>query len=387
MTNKWNTIKGIVYTFRGLASIGTTDIISTGISAVFWLYLANFLGVEHYGQISYFIAAATLTSTIALTGSTNMLTVYTAKNIKIESTVYFITLILGTIASIILFFIVSDLGASVYVIAGIIYGLGIATILGKKNFKSYAKYIITQKILMVVLSIGLYYIIGFNGVLLGIAVSSFLYLIIIFNGFKETKIDFTLIKTRLGFMINSYILNLSSGFSGSIDKLIIVPILGLGVLGNYALGIQFLAVFQMLPAIVYKYILPEDARGKPNKNLKKVTVIISIIVTLMIIFLSPFVIPYLFPKFTEAVQVIQIISLSLIPDTIITMYQSKYFGTERSKIVLMGSAIFITLQISTIIILGEIFGINGVAASLVLSSSGACIFYLITRKYFEIKNR
>ena len=138
---------------------------------------------------------------------------------------------------------------------------------------------------------------------------------------------------------------------------------------------------------VYKYILPEDARGKPNKNLKKVTVIISIIVTLMIIFLSPFVIPYLFPKFTEAVQVIQIISLSLIPDTIITMYQSKYFGTERSKIVLMGSAIFITLQISTIIILGEIFGINGVAASLVLSSSGACIFYLITRKYFEIKNR
>lgn len=387
MKNRWNSIKNIVYGLKGLAGIGITDIVSSGISAIFWFYMASMLGVEHYGQISYFIAAATLTSTISLTGSTNMLTVYTAKNVKIESPIYFITIIIGSIASIILFFILYNVGTSVYVIGGIIYGLANATILGKKLYKSYSKYIITQKLLMVALSIGLYYVMGSDGVLLGIASASFLYIIVIYKGFRESKLDFSLIKTRLGFMINSYMLNLSSAFSGSIDKLIIVPILGLGILGNYQLGIQFLAVLQILPSIVYKYILPQDASGNSNKNLKKATVIISIAFTIMGILLSPFVVPALFPKFTDTVQVIQIISLSLIPDTIITIYQSKYFGSERSRIVLIGSAIYITVQIITIVILGKIFGINGVAASLVLSSLATCIFYLVTNRFFEVKGR
>lgn len=387
MTNRWNSIKNIVYDFKGLVRIGITDVVSSGISAIFWLYMASMLGVEHYGQLSYFIAAATLTSTIALTGSTNMLAVYTAKNVKIESTIYFITIIIGSIASIILFFVLSDIGASVYVIGGIIIGLANATILGKKLYKSYSKYIITQKLLMVVLSIGFYYVIGFEGVLLGIAFSSFVYIILIYKAFKESKLDFSLIKTRFGFMVNSYVLNLASAFTGSIDKLIIVPILGLGILGNYQLGIQFLAIMQILPAIVYKYILPQDASGNPNRNLKKIAVIISIVFTIMGILLSPFVVPTLFPKFTDTVQVVQIISLSLIPDTIITIYQSKYFGSERSKIVLIGSAIYVTVQIITIIILGKIFGINGVAISLVLSSLSTCIFYLGTTKFFEMKGK
>ena len=387
MTNRWNSIKNIVYDFKGLVRIGITDIVSSGISAIFWLYMASMLGVEHYGQLSYFIAAATLTSTIALTGSTNMLAVYTAKNVKIESTIYFITIIIGSIASIILFFVLSDIGTSAYVIGGIIIGLANATILGKKLYKSYSKYIITQKLLMVVLSIGFYYVIGFDGVLLGIAFSSFVYIILIYKGFKESKLDFSLIKTRFGFMVNSYVLNLASAFTGSIDKLIIVPILGLGILGNYQLGIQFLSVLQILPAIVYKYILPQDASGNPNKNLKRVTVVISMIFMIMGIFLSPFVVPALFPKFIEAVQVIQIISLSIIPDTIITIYQSKYFGSERSRIILIGSAIYVTVQIISIIILGKIFGINGVAASLVLSSLVTCIFYLVTSRFFEMKGK
>jgi O-antigen/teichoic acid export membrane protein len=180
---------------------------------------------------------------------------------------------------------------------------------------------------------------------------------------------------------------LSSALSGSIDKLIIVPILGLGVLGNYQLGIQFLTVLQILPSIVYKYILPHDASGNPNKKLKKAMVIASIAFTIMGILLSPLVVPALFPKFTDTVQVIQIISLSLIPDSIITIYQSKYFGSERSRLVLIGSAIYVAVQIITIIILGKIFGINGVAASLVLSSLATCIFYLAINRFFETKGR
>ena len=49
--------------------------------------------------------------------------------------------------------------------------------------------------------------------------------------FKEMKIDFSLLRPRLGFIINNYFLLLSSGFHGQIDKILIAPILGFTVLG------------------------------------------------------------------------------------------------------------------------------------------------------------
>lgn len=387
MKYNWNLIKNIFSDFRGLIGIGVTDVASSSISALFWFYIASVLGPESYGKVSYLIAVATLTSTISLLGSTNMLTVYTAKNVKIESTVYLISIICGLIASIILYFVIYDVSASAYVIGIMLIGLGNATIIGKKSYKNYSKYIIAQKLLMVSLSISMYYTIGFDGILFGIALSSSPYLIIIYKYFRESKIDFRLIKDRFAFMSNSYMLNLSSAFTGSIDKLIIVPLLGLGILGNYQLGIQFLAVLQILPSIVYKYILPQDASGNPNRNLKKLIIVISVIFTICGIVLSPFIIPKLFPKYESAVQVIQIISLSLVPDTIITIYQSKYFGNEKSKIVLIGSIIHISVQIITILLLGKIFGANGIATSLVLSSLASCIFYLTTSRFFEAKGK
>ncbi len=387
MKYNWESIKTIFCDFRGLISIGVTDIVGTGIAALFWFYMASILGPESYGKVSYLISIASLTSTISLIGSTNMLTVYTAKNVKIESTVYFISIICGLLASSILYFFIHDVIATIFVIGLMLTSLGNATIIGKKLYKNYSKYIIVQKLLMISLSMSMYYTIGFEGILIGITLSSTPYLIIIYKGFRESKIDFRLIKDRFAFMSNSYVLNLSSGFTGSIDKLIIVPLLGLGILGNYQLGIQFLAVLQILPSIVYKYILPQDASGNPNRNLKKVIIIISAIFTFCGIVLSPFIIPKLFPKYENAVQVFQIISLSLVPDTITTIYQSKYFGNEKVKIVLIGSIIHVSIQITSILLLGKFFGANGVATSLVLCSLASCIFYLVTSRFFETRGK
>ena len=84
MKYNWESIKTIFCDFRGLISIGVTDIVGTGIAALFWFYMASILGPESYGKVSYLISIASLTSTISLIGYTNMLTVYTAKNVKIE---------------------------------------------------------------------------------------------------------------------------------------------------------------------------------------------------------------------------------------------------------------------------------------------------------------
>ena len=194
MTNNWDKIRNISSGLKGLTTIGASDIAGSGIGIIFWFYMASLLGAEQYGQLSYFLSIASIASTISLLGTENVISVYVAKSIKLEATIYLIPIITGSVAALILFFVFSNLGISVYVLGAIIVGLASSEILAKGLYKSYSKYLLMQKILMIGLSIGLYYIIGINGVLLGIGLAFFLYLIRIYKGFRESRIDFSLVR-------------------------------------------------------------------------------------------------------------------------------------------------------------------------------------------------
>ena len=63
---------------------------------------------------------------------------------------------------------------------------------------------------MVVLGIGFYYLIGFDGILYGFVLSFMPYTVLIYREFKETAIDFNLLKSRKGFITNNYAMNLSA---------------------------------------------------------------------------------------------------------------------------------------------------------------------------------
>lgn len=383
MNYNWNKIKNIFAGLRGITTIGIADIIGNGIGAIFWFYMATLLGAESYGKIGYFLAIGSIASTISMMGSSNMLSVYTAKNIKIESTIFLISIVAGCISSITVFFIFHDIGASTYCLGAVIFGLASAEILGKKLYKSYTKYFLINKSLMAVLAIGFYYLSGWQGVLVGITIGFLPYIVRLYKGFKEAPINFSLIKSRFGFMINHYILNLTTAFNGSIDKLIIAPILGYTILGNYQLAFQFLSVFQILPTIIYKYTLPQDASGNPNINLKIISVIISIGVAFLGIVISPIIIPIMFPKYTEAIGIIQIVSLLTISGTISSVYQSKFLGAEKSRFLLGGSVTYIAFEIPFILILGNIYGIRGVAAALVIAGFAESTFYAVINRMFE----
>ena len=381
MFDKIKNISGL----RGVSIIGSSDIASSVIGAIFWLYLASLLGAENYGQLSYFLSIASIASTVSLLGTENAISVYIAKKIKLEATIFLIPIIAGSIASIILYFAFSDLGVTVYVLGAVIFGLASSEILAKGLFKAYSKYLLLTKILMVTLSIGLYHIIGLEGVLIGVGLAFFVYLVRIYKGFRDTKIDFSLIKPRAGFLVNSYALQLVNSFNGSLDKIIIAPLLGFALLGNYSLGVQFLSILHILPGSVYKYILPQDASGKPNKKLKQLTVISSIGIAILGIVLGPIVIPLFLPQYVEAITVIQIMSVSVIPSTINLMYTSKLLGNEKTKFLLMGSGIYLIILISGIIILGLTYGINGMAVAIIISTSAETGFYYFINK-IKMKN-
>ncbi len=372
--------------FRGLTTISIGTIISNAISGIFWLYLARLVGTEQYGEISYYLALAGFATMISLFGGGNTLTVYTAKKIQIQPPLYFIVIISSVIASTILFFVSSNIYASINVVGLCIFSLVGFEFLGTKQYKKWTILQISQKAIMVIVSIILYYEFGINGIILGIGLSYFPMTIIhVVKVFKIKKIDFSLIRSRVGFMTNSYAMDLSRTVGSSVDKIIVVPLLGFTMLGNYQLSLQILTLLWILPAIIYQYILPLDATGIANKRLKILSVLISIILAIITIILAPIIIPILFPKFIESVQLIQIVGISIIPNTINTIYTSKFLGQEKSKIVLIGSIIFVTVQISTILILGKFIGINGVAMSLSIAGTAEMIYMVFMDRFKKNK--
>ncbi len=360
-----------------LTSIGIADVSAKGISAIFWLYIAAILGPEGYGEITYFLSIAIIASNVALLGSVNTIIVYTAKNVKIQSTLYFLTLISGSITSIIVFFIFYDIGTSFLILGYVIFGLVTSELLGYKLYKNYSKYIITQRALMVVLSIGLFYIFGQDGILVGIALSFSPYIVSIIRGFKKTKINFNLIKERANFIKNSYFQTLAATLNNTIDKIIIAPLFGFVLLGNYSLGLQFLTILQIIPLTVSRYIIPQDSSGKENKKLKRITILTAVGLSILGFIVGPTAITFIFPEFREAGSIIWIVSLSIVPYTVGLMYHSKFLGQEKSRKVLISSVIWIVSQILGIVILGSIYETNGIAGALVLGATASAIYVVI----------
>ena len=375
--------RNILLRFKGLFSIGISDVIGGGVSSLFWLYMATLLEVEKYGEIFYLLSIINIVVTISLIGSKNTLFVYVSKNIKLDSALFFIAIIFGSITSLIILLIYYDLGLSLYVIGAVIFGLATSEILGKKLYVIYAKYLIAHKILSAVLSIGLYYWIGADGIILGMALSLFAYITIIIKTFKTTKINFSLLRSRFRFLINSYATDIIGTLGKQSDKLVIAPLLGFTLLGNYQLGIQFISVFQLLPMIVLKYTLPHDATGNPNKNLKITTVLISICFTVLIIVIAPSIIQIFFKKFIYVIEVIRILSLSLVPISISSIYTSKFLGSEHAKIILIYTILYLSSFLLFVLIIGNTLGVVGIAIAYVMTVTVTAIFFILV----DLKNK
>ena len=381
-------IKILYQNFKGLSTISTATVITSGLGALFWFYMASAMGADAYGQISYFIAIAIIGSRISLLGLGNTMMVYTAKGVKIQPPIYLIAILGSIITSLILFFVfLYDVGISLYVIGFVVFTLITSDLLGRKQYKSYAKYLISQKIILIILAVSLYHAIGLTGVILGIAISFLPYSFVIYNEFKKSKIDFSLIRSRGKFITNNYVNDLTGAFHGEVDKLIVAPMLGFALLGNYQLAIQFFMILTILPTTVFQYILPHDASGNPNLGLKKWLIIIAVVVAILGIIIFPIISTIFFPEYEESIPVIQIISFAIIPYTITIIYSSQFLGMGNSKVVLVGSLIFLGVLIPLIIILGDIFILEGVALAMVLGYTSQAIYLIFIDKILKNKTK
>ena len=369
-------IKGL----KDISTIGVASIAGSGIAAIFWIYLAALMGAENYGELAFYISIASVATSISFIGGPAAITVLVAKKIKIESTIYFLSITASIISGIVLYIAFTNIGLSVYVLGAVIYNLSVSELLGRKRYREYSIYFTLQKILFVILALALYYMIGPDGVLIGIGLSFMPFLIQIYSGFRNHSISFQLLKTKWKFVTNNFFIDLSVVLNNQVDRLIIGPIFGFVILGNYYLAIQVLMVLTLVPEIVRKYTIPEDSSGVNTTKIKIITVGFSFVLALIGILVVPQVLLIFFPEYNESVELIPLISLTIIPATISGLYNSKFLAHEKSNYVVIINIVSTIVLISGVFILGQFLGVIGLAYSFLLSNIVKAVFYFCLTK-------
>ena len=380
MKGTWKNFKDNIIGQKGLLSIGFADIVGSAIAAFFWLYIATQLNPDVYGELIYFISIAGLAQMVSLLGSSNALTVYTAKNVKIQSTLFLISILAVAISLAIITIFYNRIDAGLLAVGFVVFSLVNSVILGKKLFVKYSKLVLSQKILTLILGIGLYFVFDVYGIIYGLALSYIPHLVIFVKEFSRTRIDFALLKPRKGFIINNYVMNLVAGLGGTVDKLIIAPVLGLALLGNYSLALQMFTMMMVFSEIVYKYLLPFDASGKSNKKIRQIALVVSIIIAILGVTILPNVVDWLFPKYVDATDAIQIMSLGVVPATISILYSSKFLGMEKSKFVMTTKLVSLGVMFGGFLYFGPIYGAIGLAWIIVAIFTWESIFLFIMNR-------
>jgi len=372
---------------RDFGFLGSANIIGTGISAFFWFYLANIINEGDYGEINYFIGIAGIAYLFSSVAAPHTITVLTAKNVNIHSTLYLLSLIVGFVSFLVTLLIFHRTDIGLLIFGYLIYDLGLYYLLGRKLYARYSREFIIQKILTVVFGFGFNHFFGHETIIYGLALSYIPFTVIVYRLFRDSKIDFSLLKSHKGFITNNYFENVVGGLNGQIDKIIIAPLLGFVILGNYALAMQVYAVLMIFSNVAFKYILPQDASGGVSTKLKRSVICVSVAISVFGIIVLPIILPHFFPKYTDTANMIQITSIAIVPATIGFMYISKFLSLEKSRFVLIGRIITLAVMTTGMIILSKNFGTIGVAATVVLSVCAQTVFFVYAnRKIGILKN-
>lgn len=366
---------------RGLAYVTIGNIGSGVLGAVFWLILASLLIAENYGLLNYYLASTFIFGTVALLGLNPTMTTYLAKGVEKVKHQANLTALVSSVAFIApLIILTGYLPLSFLLIAVTLFQMSMAELLGRKMYKEYTFILVGQRAAQLVLGISLYFVYGIDGVILGYTLSflafSYRYLITV----KNFRFDFSQIRSNFRFMMHGYAMELARTISMFSDKLLIAPLFGFTVLGLYQLGAQFLLFLGMVPTILYHYLLPQEASGIHSRKIGIGAFIISSILAIGFVASVPWIISTLFPNFTGSILAAQLMSMGIIPMTVTSILSSRFLGMERSRPVFIGATTYVATQYTTIIILGNIFGIFGLAMSLIIALTAQAVYLLVASR-------
>lgn len=341
-------------------------IISSSSSAIFFIVLATLLEPEEYGWVGYLIALAGMSSVVSRFGLPQSVVVYKAKGEKIVANqINLLAIITTSTASIILIFINEF---SAFLCLGLsFFVLFQHNLVGAKKYKGFLKNSIIRNSLAYTIPFPLYFAFDIPGILIGMAVGNIIGGIGVIKLIKFTQKPFDRLKKIYSVLINNFGISASIDLVRSVDRVLIATVFGFGFTGVYIFIIQILMGLELLPRVLYLFLLSEESSGKKHGKINKLVVLSSGLLTILVIFASPTLIEAIFPNYTEGIMGLQILALSLIPTSISLILSAKMQAKESNKvgysaIVRIGSLLFLIWT------LGSGYGIIGVSVAVVVST-------------------
>jgi O-antigen/teichoic acid export membrane protein len=352
---------------KGLLYVSLGNFAANGIAAILWLLLARILDPQLYGEVNFYIAVGTFSSVIGLFGLNNVITTLTAKGSKeIRNEFLSFLVITNTAIGIALYTIFKMYSISLLSSGLALFLFSLAEVLGLQHYKQYSKLLILQRSSQFILAISLFYLIGAEGIVWGYAISSSIFGFQLFRNFRFT-FNFAAIRQKNRFIFHSLSLEMARNIAVISDKLIIAPIFGYNVLGNYQIGAQLLVMLGVVPSIFYYYLLPRESRGINHDKILLRSILIGGALFVISFATLPMFINALFPNFVSSILASQIVCLGIVPLSASLVLSAKLIARENSVSIFHASIIFVSTQLVLFIILGRIGNIVGLSVATVLA--------------------
>jgi len=366
---------------KDVITISSANFGAAIILGFFWFFLASILDKSEYGEIGYLMSIANVASAISILGLGAVILVYESKKENVFPASLLLILISSSLSGLIVVLITQNISLGLLIIGMTIFTITLSGLNSKQKFKKYAIHVLLRAGSIVISSIVLYHVFGIEGILFGYFIAG-LFIIKELNFFlKNKKIEFSKIKPKIKFMIYVWSNRLSGVLFWWGDKIIIGSIFGFSMLGSYYVAAQFMLLMVTIPRALSQYLIPQEARGTKNKTIKIFAIIIAGLLFIISVFLVPFLIEIFLPNYVTSILPIQIMSIALIPLTILSIQESEFLGKENSQIILFGGLIQTGLYFLMLIILGQTLGLMGLALGFLVSVSIRTVYTQIMRKY------
>jgi len=362
---------------KNFSYVSIGRITAIGLQAIFYLAFAALLDPETYGQLNYIVALAGTFSIVSRFGLNASLQIFRAKGESKKSDQVGTLFILTTgVAALILLTI--DVYAAVLSVASSFFIMNLQNMMGLKQYKKFMLHSILKNILILIIPVLFYFVLDIPGIILGMAISNFLAGI---PYFKQIKLkSFFDLRKHYKFLIHNFGADASLNLAFLMDKLLIAPLFGFFIVGIYQFNLMILFALGVIPGILHSFLVTEESSGTTHKKISYLVILGSIAVAVLAIFMAPFLVNEFFPKYSEGILSLQILVLTIIPQSIFSIFIAKLQARESTRMGFSAIVMIVTLM-TLIAILGDLYGLIGLSLAVLLATIANVIFsYILYRK-------
>jgi O-antigen/teichoic acid export membrane protein len=238
-------------------------------------------------------------------------------------------------------------------------------LMGSRLYKKFMLNSILKSSTFLVFPLLLFFIFEIPGILLGMIISNFVSSIPLYSTIK-LKISFSGLQKYYKILIHNFAADVSGSLSLMIDKLLIASLFGFFIVGIYQFNTQILIALGTLPGILGSYLISEMAHGSNHKVISLLTFLLSVMITVVGIVTAPFFINTLFPGYSEGIFSLQILLITIIPQTIGTIFGSSLLAKGSTKLGFI-AIIKIGSLLPLFVYFGNIFGLVGLSLAFLIS--------------------